>query len=97
MKLMGLKRIVLRIPKNRGFKTRTPHPETLTLDQLEKWFASGVTVDVKSLKKSGYISTKANGAKIVNSGTLTKAIKFVGVEATPAAKAAIEKAGGSLA
>lgn len=97
LKLMGLKRIVLRIPKNRGFKTRTPHPETLTLDQLEKWFASGVTVDVKSLKKSGYISTKANGAKIVNSGTLTKAIKFVGVEATPAAKAAIEKAGGSLA
>src|SRR5512133_1422512 len=94
LKLMGLKRIILRIPKNRGFKSRTPHPETVTLDQLEAWFATGATVDVKMLKGASRISNKANGAKVVNSGKLTKAIKIVGIEATPAAKAAIEKAGG---
>jgi len=97
LKLKGLKRIVLRIPKNRGFKTQTPHPQTITLDQLEAWYASGAMVDVKSLKRAGHIQNKANGAKVVNSGKLTKAIKLVGVEATPGAKAAIEKAGGSLA
>lgn len=97
LKLKGLKRIVLRIPKNRGFKSRTPHPETVTLAQLDAWFAAGTTVDVALLKKAGHISNKARGAKIVNSGTIAKAIKLVGVESTPAAKAAIEKAGGSLA
>jgi large subunit ribosomal protein L15 len=97
LKLKGLKRIVLRIPKNRGFKTRTPHPETVTLTQLDAWFATGATVDVAMLKKQSRISNKARGAKIVNSGSISKAIKLVGIEATPAAKAAIEKAGGSLA
>jgi large subunit ribosomal protein L15 len=97
LKLKGLKRIVLRIPKNRGFKTQTPHPETITLDQIEKWFDAGAVVDSALLKKSGHISNKANGAKIVNSGKLTKAIKLVGIKATPSAKTAIEKAGGSLA
>lgn len=97
LKLMGLKRIVLRIPKNRGFKSRTPHPETVTLDQLEAWYAAGSTVDVKSLKSASHITNKANGAKVVNSGKITKAIKLVGIEVTPGAKVAIEKAGGSLA
>ena len=97
LKLKGLKRIVLRIPKNRGFKTQTPHPQTITLQQLDGWYAAGATVDVKSLKHAGHIQNKANGAKVVNSGSLTKAIKLVGIKVTPGAKAAIEKAGGSLA
>lgn len=96
LKLMGLKRIILRVPKNRGFKSQTPHPETITLDQLEAWYKTGASVNVASLKHEGFISKKANGARVVNSGKLTKVINLVGVKATPGAKAIIEKAGGSL-
>ena len=54
-----------------------------------------VTLD--GLKKAGLIPTDAKRAKIILSGSLDKAVKVTGIPASKGAKAAIEKAGGSVA
>jgi len=57
----------------------------------------GDTVDLASLKKAGVISEQASRAKIILAGELTKAMKVQGIPVSKGARAAIEKAGGSVA
>jgi large subunit ribosomal protein L15 len=54
-------------------------------------------VNMDGLKKAGLIPTDSKRAKIILSGSLDKAIKVSGILASKGAKAAIEKAGGSVA
>jgi large subunit ribosomal protein L15 len=54
-------------------------------------------VDLEGLKKAGLIPNEAKRAKIILSGSLDKAVKVTGIGASKGAKAAIEKAGGSVA
>ncbi len=53
-------------------------------------------VDLLSLKKAGIIPLQTTRAKIFASGEVTKAVKVKGVGVTKGARAAIEKAGGSI-
>ncbi len=54
-------------------------------------------VDLEGLKKAGLVPADAKRAKIILSGSLAKAVKVSGIAASKGAKAAIEKAGGSVA
>src|SRR5216110_1369394 len=54
-------------------------------------------VNLDGLKKAGLIPTDAKRAKIIVAGSLDKAVKVTGIGASKGAKAAIEKAGGSVA
>ena len=54
-------------------------------------------VNLEGLKKAGLIPNEAKRAKIILSGSLDKAVKVTGIPASKGAKAAIEKAGGSVA
>lgn len=94
--IKGLKRIVLRIPKNRGFVSGIMHPVAVTVEQIDRWSVQGARVSVKSLKAENLIPADAVGVKIVNTGTITKPVTIVGLLATSGARAAIEKAGGSF-
>ena len=84
-----------RLPK-RGFKShllKFNAEVTLTaLDKLEL-----AEVDLLALKTAGLVGQRAKVVKVINSGSLSKAVKLTGIGATAAAKAAIEAAGGSLA
>ncbi|APW36210.1 50S ribosomal protein L15 [Rhodoferax koreense] len=83
-----------RLPK-RGFKSALlKFNAEVTLGDLEKLAAA--EVDVLSLKQAGLIAEIAKVVKVINTGTLTKAIKLTGIGATAGAKSAIEAAGGSL-
>lgn len=53
-------------------------------------------VDMAVLKAAGLVTGKYRFAKIMCSGSLTKAITLVGIKATANAKAAIEAAGGQV-
>ncbi|MCL9971880.1 MAG: uL15 family ribosomal protein [Candidatus Pacebacteria bacterium] len=74
--------IIKRMPKRRGFgknRSRTVRPmtpiATITLDALEKHYASGETVTVKSLIEKGLVRRVSGGVppmKILARGTLTK-------------------------
>ena len=54
-------------------------------------------IDLEGLKKAGLISSDATRAKIILAGDVSKKFQVSGVAASKGAKAAIEKAGGSVA
>jgi large subunit ribosomal protein L15 len=84
-----------RLPK-RGFKSQSlKYNAEITLSNLEALGAK--EVDVLALKQAGLVGQIAKVVKVINTGTLTKAVKLTGIGATAAAKTAIEAAGGSVA
>jgi large subunit ribosomal protein L15 len=54
-------------------------------------------IDLASLKKAGLVNERAERAKIILAGKVEKKFMVSGVAASKGAKAAIEKAGGSVA
>ena len=84
-----------RLPK-RGFKSHLlKFNAEVTLAALEQ--LGLVEVDLLALKQSGLVSQITKNVKIINTGTLSLAIKLTGVSATASAKTIIEAAGGSIA
>ena len=57
----------------------------------------GGAVDLESLKKAGLVPSGAERAKIILAGDVSKAFQVSGIAASKGARAAIEKAGGSVA
>ena len=53
-------------------------------------------IDILVLKQAGLISARAKTAKIIMTGSISRAVKLQGIAATKAARAAIEAAGGSF-
>ena len=84
-----------RLPK-RGFKSQLlKFNAEITLTTLE---AMGMAeVDLLTLKQLGAVGQLAKVVKVINTGTLTKAVKLTGIGATAGAKTAIEAVGGSVA
>jgi large subunit ribosomal protein L15 len=87
-----------RLPK-RGFKSLTRRfVAEVRLSDLQVLAAAGTTeVNLLALKAAGLVSDLALSAKVMLSGELTAKVTLQGVAATAGAKAAIEKAGGSVA
>lgn len=99
--------IIKRIPKRRGFginRSRTVNssrvkPTPVNLATLEVHFETGDRVDPKTLVAKRVVRAKAGRApavKILGVGTLTKKLTVAGCTMSETAKAAIEKAGGSV-
>ena len=84
-----------RLPK-RGFKSQLlKFNAEVTLSALD---ALGIKeVDLLLLKKAGLVGQLVKNVKIINTGALSNVVTLNGVNATAAAKAAIEAAGGSVA
>ena len=84
-----------RLPK-RGFKSQSlKFNAEIRLSDLERLGAA--EVDVLALKQAGLVPELAKNVKVIAAGELTKKVVLKGIGATEGAKAAIEKAGGSLA
>jgi large subunit ribosomal protein L15 len=84
-----------RLPK-RGFKSALlKFNAEITLTTLQALDVS--EVDVLTLKQAGLVGQLAKVVKVVNTGSLSKAVKLTGIGATAGAKVAIEAAGGSVA
>lgn len=88
--------LIRRVPKrgfnNAQFKTRWA---IVNLSSLNG-FDSGATVDEQALLGAGVIRKPFDGVKILGLGELTKKLAVVANGASASAKAAIEKAGGTL-
>lgn len=96
LKLRGLKQTFMHVPKQHGFRSLAPRTQAVNLSDLEQSFEAGATVNAESLFMARCIMTTARPVKILGTGTLTKklTVQANGVSAT--ARAAIEKAGGSV-
>lgn len=103
-----LRDIIKKLPKRRGYgknRARTVDPSKpraipVSLATLDKSFSSGSEVTPKALKEAGIISMRTGHAplvKILGGGSLTKKLIITGCICSASARAAIEKAGGSIA
>ncbi len=99
--------LIKKLPKRRGHgknRARTVRVDRLTyvpvnLTALETAFAAGDTVSPETLFKKGLVTARAGrtrSVKLLGTGELTKALKVSAVATSATAKAAIEKAGGSV-
>lgn len=88
--------LLRRMPKrgfnNANFKTKFA---IVNLDALNA-FDDGSTVDEKSLLDAGLIRRPYDAVKILGSGELKKKLSITADKASETAKAAVEKAGGTL-
>lgn len=102
-----LRDIIKKLPKRRGHgknRSRTVRVSRIeyvpvNLAALELAFENGDTVTRAILNKKGLVTARAGkvkAVKILGTGALTKKLTVSGVTASATAKAAIEKAGGSL-
>lgn len=67
----------------------------VNLDALEK-FEDGAVVTPEVLKEAGIVKKEYNGVKVLGNGTLTKKLTVKCDKVSASAKAAIEKAGGTV-
>lgn len=99
--------LIKKLPKLRGHgknRARTVRTDRVTympvnVGSLEAAFTSGDTVNAETLFKAGLIksaSGRFKRAKILGAGELTKKLEISGIPVSASAKAAIEKAGGSV-
>ena len=96
LKLKGLRQIMLKIPKRRGFQSGQPKPSVVNLGKINKSFPDGAVVTPKALLKINLVSHIESGVKILADGELTKKFQFKGCQTSATAKAKIEQAGGSI-
>ncbi len=96
-----LRDVIKKIPKLRGYKFASIQKAfyPVNLEALESSFNAGETVTVETLVAKGVVrfkSEKNPRVKILGRGTLTKKLMVKGCTMSETAKAAIEKAGGSV-
>jgi large subunit ribosomal protein L15 len=96
LKLRGLKQTFLHVPKQHGFKSLAPDVQAVNLAALEKAFDAGATVNPESLVKNRCITTVNRPVKILGTGTLSKKLMIHANGVSASARAAIEKAGGTV-
>ncbi|MEM7612353.1 MAG: 50S ribosomal protein L15 [Pseudomonadota bacterium] len=83
-----------RLPKV-GFNSRKARLSAeVRLHELE--LVKDDVVDLLTLKRAQVIPAQTQKAKVIDSGSLTKAVKLQGIAVTPGARKAIEAAGGSI-
>lgn len=93
--MKGLRKTLMALPKQGGFRSRYPKVAKVTLESLEQRFQSGDVITSKSLVAKGLIRS-VDPFKVLGSGSLTKALIIKAAGASANAKLAIEKAGGKL-
>jgi len=88
--------LIRRLPK-RGFNNVNFGTQYLpiNLNQLNR-FEDGAVVDSAAFKKAGLANGKSDGIKILGTGVLTKRLTVKVAAISSAAKAAIEKLGGTV-
>jgi len=84
------------LPKRRGFKSLAQKAANVNLDDLEKKFSAGQTVNPKELFNRGLIKDTGLEIKILGQGKISKALNFEKVLVSQSAAEKITKAGGKL-
>ncbi len=83
-----------RLPKV-GFRSRMAR-NTAELRLHELAIPSADVIDINVLKEMSLVPAQVSKVKVILSGELDKAVKLKGIAVTKGARAAIEKAGGSI-
>ena len=96
LKLKGIRTMMMRLPKRRGFKSLARDVEAVNVSVLARTFADGSKVTPAFLYKKGLVSSPTVPVKVLGDGTIGIAITLSGMKVSAGAKAKIEKAGGTI-
>ena len=97
LKRLGMKKMLLNLPKVRGFKSAKPKNQTVNLFDLNKYFKDGAKISPKTLVAAGLIEDANAIVKILGQGQLkVKKLEFISVKVSEGAKTQIEKNGGKV-
>jgi large subunit ribosomal protein L15 len=92
----GQNPLAKRLPKKRGFAAINPtNYQVVNLGELDR-LEDGATVNPEALAKAGLVKKAGDLVKVPARGEITKKLTLQVHGASAAAKAAVEKAGGTL-
>lgn len=92
----GMKHLVERTPKNRGFTSRSAKLRVVTLAQLQQAFSEGTIVTPAMMQQARLIPQTWPGVKVLKSGELKKKLTVQAHGFSAGAAEAITKAGGTM-
>ncbi len=90
----GRSTLIEHLPKMRGFKSIYPKNQAVNLEDLDKKFEDGETVNPQTLRDRGLISKIKAPVKILGNGGMKKKLTVEKCLISKSAKEKIEKAGG---
>ncbi len=95
LKLKGLRQMLLRVPKSRGFNSNAGKPAVVKVGELDALKLKEVTPS--SLSKAGLVKETRYGVKIIGGGEIKSAITVKGCKVTASVLKQITDAGGTVA
>ncbi|MEK7619530.1 MAG: 50S ribosomal protein L15 [Patescibacteria group bacterium] len=99
LKLKGMKQMLLRIPKVRGFKSIHPSFAVVRLSDVNTRFDGSDIITPAHLAASGLVTLQKGGkalVKILGGDPVTKSLRISGIAVSASARTQIEKAGGEI-
>jgi large subunit ribosomal protein L15 len=96
LKLKGLRKMMLSIPKSRGFTGPSWKPATVNVGDVAKAFENGATVNPQALLNKGLVASINRGVKVLGDGSIAIRITVEGCKVSLPAKKKIEAAGGKI-
>ena len=96
LKYLGMKAMILNIPKKRGFSSDKAKYQSVNVSQLEVNFENGEKVTPELLLKKGIIDTIHPGVKILGNGRLSKKFNVRAHAFSKNAEKIIQDAGGTV-
>jgi len=94
LKALGLKQMIQRLPKKRGFKSWQKKIAVVNLGDLSAKFGAGEEITLKKVIQAGLINKKDRGYKVLAQGDQSKKFTIIADGFSAAAKTAIEAASG---
>jgi large subunit ribosomal protein L15 len=94
LKKLGMRNMILQMPKLRGFNRNSKTIHIVNVGDLEKIFKTGDKITPKELFKRDLIKSSTGTVKILGDGKLTKKFLISAHQFSKSAKQIIEKAGG---
>lgn len=95
LKLKGIKRRMLNLPKMGGFKSRYAKLAGVNVGVLNEYFKEGERVTLARLRELGLVDSGVS-AKILGDGELKKKIIVTGLKVSSGAMEKIKSAGGTV-
>ena len=92
----GLRQVLQKLPKNRGFSSPHAAMQPVNVGTLGKVFDDGATVNRNKLIEHGLINRIGGPVKVLGQGELKKKLTVQAAGFSQSAKQAILKAGGSV-
>lgn len=97
LKRLGMKQVLLRTPKQKGFKSLKPKNKVVNLSLINSSFKDGAVITPKSLFTKKLVDSPKGKIKVLGSGELTlKNLSFKDLEVSASAVEKIKKAGSKI-